>query len=96
MSLTHDDKNIILTVSDNGKGIPPAILAKLGQRGETHGKAGGSGLGLFHARTTAVSWGGSLVITSTPGQGTTVTIKLPKAEAPADFLQTLNSPLAGR
>lgn len=89
VSLTHDEKNIILTVSDNGKGIPPTILAKLGRKGETHGKAGGSGLGLFHARTTAESWGGSLAITSTPGQGTAVTIKLPKAAAPADFVPAL-------
>ncbi len=90
VSLTHDDKDIILTVADNGKGIPPEILSKLGRRGETHGKAGGSGLGLFHARTTAESWGGSLEITSTPGQGTAVTIKLPKAEAPAGFVPVLS------
>src|SRR3989339_170289 len=35
---------IIIKVQDTGKGIPPEILKKLGQRGETHGKAGGSGL----------------------------------------------------
>lgn len=92
VGLTHDDENIILTVADNGKGIPPAILAKLGQRGETHGKAGGSGLGLFHARSTAESWGGSLVITSELGKGTAVTIKLPKAEAPAGFVPALVLP----
>ncbi|MDO8806449.1 MAG: ATP-binding protein [Elusimicrobiota bacterium] len=92
VGLNYKDENIVLTVSDNGKGIPPAILAKLGQRGETHGKAGGSGLGLFHARTTAENWGGSLTITSTPGQGTAVTIKLPKAEAPAGFAPALVLP----
>lgn len=90
--LAHEDKTIILTVSDDGKGIPPEILAKLGRRGETHGKAGGSGLGLFHARTTAESWGGSLEITSAPGHGTAVTIKLPKAAAPAGFVPALELP----
>ena len=89
VGLAHDGGNIVLTVNDNGKGIPPEILAKLGQRGETHGKAGGSGLGLFHARTTAESWGGSLVITSELGKGATITIKLPKAEAPEGFVPVL-------
>lgn len=87
--LAHEDKTIVLTISDDGKGIPPEILAKLGRRGETHGKTGGSGLGLFHARSTAESWGGSLVITSAPGKGTTVTIKLPSAEVPGYFVSEL-------
>lgn len=75
----------VLTVADTGKGIPPDVLAKLGQRGETHGKAGGSGLGLYHARTTTEGWGGALSIASELGKGTTVTLKLPKAEAPGYF-----------
>lgn len=87
--LVQQDKTIVLTVSDDGKGIPPEILARLGRRGETHGKAGGSGLGLFHARSTAESWGGSLTITSAPGKGTTVTIKLPSAVAPDYFVSQL-------
>jgi len=90
LGLTHDSGNILLTVTDNGKGIPPELLAKLGQRGETHGKAGGYGLGLFHARTTAESWGGGIEITSEPGKGTRVTLKLPRAEVPADFVQGLD------
>ncbi|HNW42872.1 MAG TPA: HAMP domain-containing sensor histidine kinase [Elusimicrobiales bacterium] len=92
VKLTHEDEKVVLTVSDTGKGIPPEILTKLGQKGETHGKAGGSGLGLFHARSTAESWGGSLAIASTPGKGTTVTIKLPKAAAPAGFVSALALP----
>jgi len=89
VGLAHDEKSVVLTVADNGKGIPPEILAKLGQRGETHGKVGGSGLGLYHARTTVEGWGGSLNIASELGKGTTVTIKLPKAETPEDFVSVL-------
>ena len=89
VGLAQKDEAIVLTVSDTGKGIPPEILAKLGQRGETHGKAGGSGLGLYHARTTVEGWGGSLAITSEPGKGTTVAITLPKAKAPAYFVGEL-------
>lgn len=87
--LTEEGNNVLLSIADNGKGIPPEILAKLGKKGETHGKAGGSGLGLYHARTTAESWGGSLHIDSDPGKGTTVTIKLPKAPAPSSFVSAL-------
>ena len=41
----------ISLASADGKGIPPEILSRLGRKGETHGKAGGTGLGLYHART---------------------------------------------
>jgi hypothetical protein len=92
LRLSSKDGSILVTVSDNGKGIPPEILAKLGQRGETHGKTGGSGLGLFHAKTTVESWGGSLAITSALDKGTTVTIKLPEAEAPSGFVSVLELP----
>ncbi|MDD2804905.1 MAG: ATP-binding protein [Elusimicrobiales bacterium] len=78
-----------LTVTDDGPGIPHEILQKLGQRGETYGKAGGYGLGLYHARTTLEAWGGGLSLTSAPGRGTTVTVTLPRAEAPADFVRGL-------
>ncbi len=81
---------IEITVGDNGKGIPPEILAKLGQRGETHGKSGGSGLGLYHARTSVQSWGGKLRIESTQGAGTSVIITLPRAPSPSWFVSTLS------
>lgn len=92
VELDQKEGAIVLTVTDTGKGIPQEILAKLGQRGETHGKAGGSGLGLYHARITAESWGGSLTITSESGKGTTVAIILPKAETPSYFARELKLP----
>jgi hypothetical protein len=65
------------------------VLPRLGRKGETHGKAGGSGLGLYHAKTCVEAWGGSLGIQSTLGQGTTVAIKLPPAQPPAWFVSKL-------
>jgi len=95
VSLAAEAGCVLLKVQDNGKGIPPEILAKLGQRGETHGKVGGSGLGLHHAKTSIESWAGSLQMASEVGQGTTVTIRLPQAQPPEWFVSRLEIPPGG-
>jgi len=89
VALTAVGDKIVIEVNDNGKGIPPEILVKLGQKGETFGKAEGNGLGLYHARTTLESWGGGLKFESTVGVGTTIIITLLKAEAPSWFVKEL-------
>jgi signal transduction histidine kinase len=69
-----------LTVSDNGKGIPSQVLAKLGDRGITFGKEGsdsGSGLGIYHAKKYVESIGGKFVVLSQVDVGTQVNIYLP-------------------
>ena len=73
------------TVSDNGKGIPAEILPRLGREGETHGKIGGTGFGLYFAKTTCENAGGKLEIESQPGEGTTVTLKVPIAENASQY-----------
>ncbi|MBI4668196.1 MAG: sensor histidine kinase [Elusimicrobia bacterium] len=85
----YDRGSIQLEVQDDGPGIPPDILAKLGQKGITHGKTGGAGLGLYHAKTMAEAWGGNLKITSEVGKGTTVTLIFPSAEPPQWFMRRL-------
>jgi len=87
--LGAEDGKVLIEIKDDGKGIPPELLAKLGQKGETHGKAGGTGLGLYHARTAAESWGGGLKIESAPGKGTAVVISLPAAARPAAGLRAV-------
>lgn len=87
VSLAAGGGMILVEIKDDGKGIPPEILARLGRKGETHGKAGGTGLGLYHARTSVESWGGNLKVESEPGRGTAVIITLPVAARPAAGLQ---------
>lgn len=85
----EDLGGVVVSVADSGTGIPAHILARLGKRGETYGKRLGSGLGLYHAKTSVESWGGALRIDSREGAGTTVTMSLPMAPQPDWFLAAL-------
>ena len=89
VDIASDGPQIVISVVDNGHGIPEAIRARLGERGFTHGKASGKGLGLHHARATVQGWGGALSIRSEVGAGTTVEVRLPQAAAPAWFIDKL-------
>lgn len=82
ISLRSSETHAIITVEDDGPGIPPDVLGRLGTRGATFGKRDGSGLGLWHAKSTVDSWGGRLEIESELGKGTTVRLILPRADEP--------------
>lgn len=65
----------LLFISDTGPGFPKELIPRLGQRGVTS-RQDGNGLGLFHARTTIESWGGSLKLESGSPKGAIVIIEL--------------------
>ncbi len=68
---------LVVTVKDNGAGIPPENLDKIFDRfykGET---SRGSGLGLTIAKNLVVAHNGEIRAESSPGNGTIVTITLP-------------------
>lgn len=73
----------ILTVSDQGRGLSPANIARVDayvQFERSTYEQQGSGLGLTLARRLAELYGGSLSIESTLGVGTTVCVALPRAQ----------------
>jgi hypothetical protein len=78
-----------IRVRDNGPGFPAEVLAHLGERGNTHGKPGGSGLGLHYAVECLRSWGGSLRVESSLIRGTDVIASLPLADPPDWFVPGL-------
>jgi signal transduction histidine kinase len=70
-------------VADSGPGMDPATLARAIEPFFTTKPVGkGTGLGLPMARAFAERFGGALTISSAPGFGTSVTLRLPAA-APA-------------
>ena len=87
--LPSADSWVEIKMTDTGKGISSDILPKLGQKGQTFGKSGGSGLGLYHARKTLEGWGGLLKITSDVGKGTEVSLRLPRVASPKWFVENL-------
>jgi two-component system, sensor histidine kinase RegB len=73
-----------IEVRDRGRGMTPAVLARLGEPFFTTKAPGhGMGLGLFLTRAVVESLGGTLAIDSRMGRGTTVTMSLPTAVEPA-------------
>ena len=89
ITLGHQNEHAMITIIDNGIGIPPHILPKLGKRGVSHDKANGSGLGLHHAKTSLQQWHGALSIHSKDGAGTAVQITLPLAKPPQWFVKQI-------
>lgn len=74
------DGSILITVKDNGRGIPSSIISKVGSYGFSFGKeknqSSGSGIGLYHARDVIDRHRGTLEVKS-DSKGTEVIIKLP-------------------
>ena len=76
------DENISVSISDNGPGIAAEEVAKVFEKfyqidPYKTGQVRGFGLGLFYARQFVRDHGGSMLLESNPGSGTTATITLP-------------------
>ncbi len=77
------DRELSLTISDNGPGIAPEERGKIFEKfyqvdPNNTGQIRGFGLGLFYARQFVMDHGGDISLDSTLGKGTTVTIRLPR------------------
>jgi signal transduction histidine kinase len=78
LSARSGGEGAVLAVRDSGRGIPEEIRAKVFEPFFTHGKQGGTGLGLSFVRQAAEAHGGQVRLSSAPGAGTTFELVLPQ------------------
>ncbi|HVW96591.1 MAG TPA: ATP-binding protein [Mucilaginibacter sp.] len=74
--VTH--KNILLTLKDNGKGIPENLREKIFEPNFTT-KSSGTGLGLAFVKNSVENAGGKVWFETAEGEGTTFYFSLPSA-----------------
>jgi two-component system, NtrC family, nitrogen regulation sensor histidine kinase NtrY len=77
IELMDDNKNVIITVSDNGHGITEENIPKVFEPKFTT-KTSGMGLGLAMIKNIIETYKGSINFTSTEEEGTTFKVTLPK------------------
>ncbi|HWV56848.1 MAG TPA: ATP-binding protein, partial [Longimicrobiales bacterium] len=75
------DDHIEVVVSDDGHGIEPGMLDRIF---EPHfsTRSTGTGLGLAIVRRLVEGWGGRIEVQSLPGDGTTIRIRMKRADRP--------------
>jgi signal transduction histidine kinase/CheY-like chemotaxis protein len=107
LSVQVKDTSVEISVADTGIGIPAGLQEHVFEEFyQVPGvRRGGTGLGLPYARKLTELLGGELSLTSEPGRGTTVVLRLPHgparlgtvllADDDASFRAVLRSMLAG-
>jgi len=96
MEITPGDY-VALSVSDNGTGMTQEVLDHVFEPFFTTKDVGkGSGLGLSMIYGFARQSGGDVAIESTPGEGCTITIYLPRADRTAERTESDQRPTAPR
>lgn len=86
--LESERDDVIVTVTDNGCGIPPGDLERIFEFGFTT-KSLGTGIGLAFTRRVIEQHGGTMSVESTAGQGTVIRCVLPLAPRLSETLTNL-------
>jgi signal transduction histidine kinase len=88
LSARAEADDVVFTVTDTGIGIPPSHLEHVFDafwqvEQAASRRVGGTGLGLSVTRRLARLLGGDVSVASSPGQGSTFAVRLPRASRPA-------------
>ncbi|MEO8481038.1 MAG: ATP-binding protein [Acidobacteriota bacterium] len=79
LSASHEGDRVIFTIADRGAGMSPHVQSRAGEPFfTTRPEGSGMGLGLFVTVSTIDQLGGTMHLRSNEGEGTTITITLPR------------------
>jgi signal transduction histidine kinase len=77
VSSAREGSSVVICVEDTGPGIPEEIRSRIFDPFVTHGKPGGSGLGLAVVKKVVADHGGSVAVEKSDGGGACFRIRLP-------------------
>lgn len=77
ISLIREGETMEICVSDDGEGMDEKTLNHIYEPFFSRSSSGGTGLGMVIVKNVVEAHGGELAVTSSPGAGTTVTIRMP-------------------
>jgi len=75
----EEDGRVCLSVRDSGVGMEPEVQRRIFEPFFTTKGESGTGLGLSVAHGVITKYGGTIQVVSTPGEGSTLTVRLPRA-----------------
>jgi two-component system cell cycle sensor histidine kinase/response regulator CckA len=85
IATAREGDSVVISVTDDGPGMEPEVAARAFEPFfTTKPKGAGTGLGLATVYGTVTAAGGDARIETAPGQGTTVVLRLPLTEEPAE------------
>ena len=82
VTVETDDGFAIVTVSDRGVGMTPEFVRERLFKPFQTTKESGMGIGVYESAQYVAQLGGDISVDSSPGVGTRVRLRLPRAEAP--------------
>ena len=97
VNLDCDEKNVYLTVRDNGRGIKEEYKDKLFEiywhdGNEYHSPSESTGLGLYITRAVAAAHGGDVTVNSKQGDGAEFCMRISRTCSEKDMQNMLNNP----
>jgi len=90
ISLHKSGNNLIISIADNGIGMSAEDIKRFTKNQLKSRKRKGHGIGLLSSKEKIESWGGKLILKSTPGEGTTASITLPICQPACWFKADIN------
>lgn len=77
LEIARTNGGVAMTVRDTGEGMPQEMVAHVFEPFVSLSREGGTGLGLVVVRSIVEAHGGTVVLTSRPGEGTEIRVELP-------------------
>ncbi|MBD2439949.1 sensor histidine kinase KdpD [Nostoc sp. FACHB-110] len=79
INLQPETESILLTIDDEGEGVPPTMVENLFQKfSQAQNHSGRAGIGLYFCRITIERWGGTIGYLARPEGGSRFWFRLPR------------------